>query len=317
MGWVSLVGFLVSCQHTSTLQRSEGFRDSDIPAGYYSGKAEHAVLTQKVEYQNQPKKRTLVLNFWNDTPIKIDALGSFAGDELRRGLLLTDRVIYPTDVREDLSTETFVDREQVKVEQLVRESRKVGASVALIGRIRKIVYRQKGDDVGLFRKKQSMVAVELEIKAFDVHQGKELMASSKFGEANGDSLAITEDQKVENTALKIELTHLAVREALAGFVPELVTLIDKMKWQGKIAKILGSKIYLNAGHQTGLMNGDILTVMTSGEDVFDPETGIALGRSPGRLKGTLEIVDQMGADASVAQIHTGGNFAEGDWVQLY
>ncbi len=314
---VVFIGFLSSCQHVSTSRHAENFKEADQLTGYYSGKGDRQALTQKIDYQNQPRKRTWVLNFWNDTPVKFDSFGTYAGDELRRGLVLSDRVVYPTDVREGLTTESFVEGEQVKVEQLVREARRVGASVAMIGRIRKIVFRQKGDEIGLFRKKQSLVAVELEVKSFDVQQGKEILASSKYGEANADNLVIADDQKLEGVPFKSELIKLALREALAGFIPELASSIDKMKWQGRIAKIQGSKYYLNAGLKTGLMNGDILTVMTSGEDVFDPETGASLGRSAGRLKGTLEVVDQLGADASVARIHTGGNFAEGDSIQLY
>jgi len=314
LSWVMV---LCSCQHVTTSRTSDGFRESDIQNGYYSGKVDRQSASFKVDYQNQPKKKALILDFWNDTPVKIESLGRFAGSELRRGLLLTERVIYPADVKEDLKTESYVDGEQIKVEQLIREGRRMGVSVALLGRIRKISFRQKGDDIGVFRKKQSLVGTEVEIKVFDVQQGKEILASSKSGETNADTLVVADDQKVESLAFKVELTKLAVREALAGFIPEMVTLIDKMKWQGRIAKIIGPKVFLNAGHQTGLMNGDILTVMSAGEEIFDPQTGASLGRSPGRPKGTLEVIEQMGLDASVAQVHTGSNFTEGDWVQLY
>jgi hypothetical protein len=314
---MGLLGLLASCQHIATSSHTEGFKDSDQSSSYYSEKLESLSPAQRLSDQNQPKTRAWVLSFWNDTPVKFDGLGGFAANELRRGLLLTDRVIPPAEVREGLTTESFVDGEQVKMAQLIRESRRVGVNVALIGRIRKIVFRQKGDEIGLFRKRQSLVAVQVEVKAFDVQQGREVLASSKYGEANAENVVVVEDKRVEGPEFRVELIKLAMREALAGFIPEMVTAIDKMRWQGRIAKIEGSKYYLNAGLRTGLMNGDILTVMTSGEDVVDVETGVTLGRTSGRLKGTLEIVEQIGVDASVAHLHTGGNFSEGDKIQLY
>ena len=57
--------------------------------------------------------------------------------------------------------------------------------------------------------------------------------------------------------------------------------------------------------------------MTSGEEIYDPATGTYLGRAPGQLKGTVEVVDFLGPDGAVAVLHTGGNFQEGDTVQLY
>ena len=82
-------------------------------------------------------------------------------------------------------------------------------------------------------------------------------------------------------------------------------------------KIVGNKAYLNAGRSSGLLGGDILKVLTLGDEIYDPTTGAYLGTAEGQLKGTLEVVDFIGEDASVAIIHTGGQFQEGDVVRLY
>ena len=63
--------------------------------------------------------------------------------------------------------------------------------------------------------------------------------------------------------------------------------------------------------------GDILKVMTPGDDIYDPATGAFLGRTNGQLKGTVEVVDFLGTDGAVTEIHTGGNFQVQDLVQLY
>ena len=45
---------------------------------------------------------------------------------------------------------------------------------------------------------------------------------------------------------------------------------------------------------TSWVAGDILKVLTQGDDIYDPATGSYLGRTQGQLKGTLEVVDFLG-----------------------
>ena len=70
-------------------------------------------------------------------------------------------------------------------------------------------------------------------------------------------------------------------------MPAVLKAIEKLTWQGSIAKIQGNRVYVNAGKASGLVAGDILKVLTQGDDVYDPGTGAYLGRTQGQLKGTL------------------------------
>jgi hypothetical protein len=84
-----------------------------------------------------------------------------------------------------------------------------------------------------------------------------------------------------------------------------------------VAKIIGNRIYINAGKTSGIQVGDVLKVLTEGEEIFDPENGAFLGQSLGEVKGTLEIIDYFGEDGATAIIHSGGSVQEGDYVRLY
>lgn len=302
------------CQRSPQFKRDQDFYSPD-PASYYNPKGR--TPTQRVESMGQPKKRVVLFNFWNDTPVKQAELGVFAADELRRGLHLTQRMILPTDIRTDLSTEDFVNGEKVKVAQLIREGRRLGVAVLAIGRISKVVFRQRGDDVGLLRQKQSLAAVDMEIKVFDVAGGREVLAVSRSGESSSNAMVALENSNMESPQYRAELTKLAIRQAAAQLVPDVVKAVEKMAWEGRIAKVQGKKIYVNAGKASGLVTGDILRVLSPGDDIYDPATGAFLGRSQGQLKGTLEVVDFLGTDGAVCELHTGGNVLEGDLVQLY
>lgn len=302
----------------SACQRSQGFKkDQDYyqPSddnSYYKAKPSGS----KIDSVGQPKKRVLVFDFWNDTPIKSD-IGVFAADEMRRGLHLTQRMILSPDIKSEYVTADFVHGNEVRVAQLVREGRKLGISVAIIGRVTKTVFRQKGDDVGVFRQKQSLSSASVEIKLFDITGGREIGAVTRSGEASSSAIVALDGQDFESPEYRLELTKMAVRNAIAQAVGEVVKSVDKLAWEGRIAKVVGNKIYVNAGHASGLIAGDILRVMAPGEDIYDPSSGAFLGRTKGQLKGTLEVMDFIGQDGAITDIHTGGNFQENDLVELY
>jgi hypothetical protein len=306
---------LVGCQRSAEYKHDQDYYKGDSQSYYNDGSGKTA--TQRVQDMGQPKKRVVVFDFWNDTPVKQTDLGAFAADELRRGLYLTQRVILPPDVKTELTTEDFVQGDKVRVAQLIREGRKLGVSVLVIGRVTRIVFRQRGDDVGLFRQKQSLAAVSVELKTFDVTGGREIMATAKSGEASSNGMVAFEGGNMESPAYRAELTKLALRSAMGGAVPEVIRSIEKLTWQGRVAKVAGAKVYVNAGKASGLVVGDILRVTTPGDDIYDPTTGAFLGRTQGQLKGTVEVVDFLGTDGAVTEVHTGGNFQEADLVQLY
>jgi hypothetical protein len=308
--------FGLSCQRSPQYHKDENYGRNDSVSGNSNLKGSQS-LTQKIESMGQPKKRVVVLDFWNDTPIRQTSLGAYAADELKRGLYLTQRVLVPTDAKNNLGTEEFIQGDNVKVAQLIREGRRMGVAILVIGRITKIVFRQRGDEIGVFRQKQSLVAVDIEAKLFDVQGGREIMATSRSGEANSNVVVAFESHQVESPSYRAELTKYAVREAMAGFIPDVIRSIEKMTWQGRVVKLTGPKVYLNAGRASGLIAGDILRVLAPGEDIYDPASGAYLGRSQGQLKGTLEVTDFIGTDGAVTETHTGGNFREGDLVQLY
>jgi hypothetical protein len=307
---------LAGCQRSPAYKKDQDYFKNDQPTSYYNNPKGKSP-SQRVESLGQPKKRVVVLGFWNDTPVKVGDIGIFAADELKRGLHLTQRMILPSDLRVDLATEDFIQGDKVRVAQLIREGRRLGVSVLVIGRVTRIVFRQRGDDIGLLRQKQSLAAVDLEIKLFDVAGGREILASARSGEASSNAMVALEAAQIESPQYRADLTKLAVRNAAATLVPDVVRSIEKLGWEGRIAKVAANKVYVNAGKASGLVVGDILRVLAPGDDVYDPATGAFLGRSQGQVKGTLEVVDFLGTDGAVTELHTGGNVQEGDLVQLY
>ena len=320
--WISLISVMVllsGCAHLGSSSKKYGDDDDNgPPSSYYADTdTRDKTASEVMKHLKGPKKKVLVLSLWNDTPVGSEALGEFAGEELKRELHLTKRVLLPDDKMVTAVTKDFVQGDHVQVSQLVREGRRYGVSSVVIGRIAKITFRQDREEVGLLREAESAVLVDVEMKVFDVGSGREVSSYKRTGAATNTSRVMFDQDSLANKEAREEIAKQALHEAMLKLVPDVLVSMDKMDWQGRIAKILGNKVYLNAGKASGVLAGDILKVLSPGEEIIDPVTKAYLGRSEGFLKGTLEVTEFLGEDSAMAIIHTGGNFQEGDVVRLY
>jgi hypothetical protein len=308
---------LSSCSHFGNFKREPDVEE-ESPSGYYSElETKEKSTSDVITRLKGPKKRVMILGFWNDTPVGDDSLGTFAAEELKRELFLTKRMLFPGEKLVSSVTKDFVDGDRVQVAQLVREGRRFGVSSAVVGRISKITFRQDREEVGILREAESAVIVDIEMKVFDIGSGREVSSYKRTGAASNTTRVLFDKDSLANKEARAEISKQAIRDAVLKLVPDAILSLDKMDWQGRVAKIMGNKVYLNAGKASGILAGDILKVLSPGEEIVDPVTKAFLGRSEGFLKGTLEVSEFIGEDSAMANIHTGGNFQEGDVVRLY
>jgi hypothetical protein len=307
---------LNACVRTNDFRKDRAFYE-ETPPGYYKDSEFGAQKSQALERLKGPKKKVLVLSFWNDTPAGDESLGEFTASEIKREFSVGGQILFPDDKLVSTVTKDFVDGDRVQVSQLVREGRRFGVSAIILGRISKINFRQNREEVGILRQSESTVSVEVEMKVFDVSTGREVGTYSRAGSAENATRVIVEQDAISSKNARNELAKEAIYEAVQKLIPDAVLAMEKMDWQGRIAKMIGNKVYINAGRASGLLAGDILKVLSPGEEIVDPLTKAFLGRSEGFLKGTLEVSDFIGTDSAMATVHTGGNFQEGDVVRLY
>ncbi len=95
----------------------------------------------------------------------------------------------------------------------------------------------------------------------------------------------------------------AVQAAINKAAYQIALALADLPWSGSVMKIVNDKIYVNAGSNAGIPNGAKLTVLSKGEDLIDPETGVTLGSDTTRI-GSLEIVE-VSEKYSVARITEG------------
>ncbi len=297
--------------------RSSGYRKDASVSPRMQGQRERDKVVAAVQKFSPLKKRAVILPFWNDTPIK----GRFENHAKHSlGEMLLDQNSLNVVDEKDISLRSqdfYLDSDKINVAHVAENGRKWGVSLVVLGKISKIAFRRKDDDVGLLRPSAAKAAASVELRLVDVAQAKEIALGQGAGSSENTSLNLFGTDTEDTSDTRNELVADAIVDAIRKALPALNREIERIQWRGKIAKITGAKLYVNAGRATGLQIGDILKVNSQGQDIFDPETGLFLGRTPGDLKGTLEVVEFFGEDGAISRVHSGANFLEGDVIQLY
>jgi len=88
------------------------------------------------------------------------------------------------------------------------------------------------------------------------------------------------------------------------------------EWSGRVLRIDGERVYIDAGRRTGLQEGDILDVYGMGQEIINPVTGMSLGWAPGPLKGRIRVSGFFGVDGAYATPINGDSFSPRDMVKI-
>jgi len=170
---------------------------------------------------------------------------------------------------------------------------------------------------GLLRKKVHTLQMTFHVELHDVGGARKVAERDfieNYSETRSEVLGLTDSESIPDPDSRmIELFPALVtkvRNWAQAFAP-------KLAWYGRVLRVDGGRIFLSAGKTSGLLVGDVLKVLESPKDVIDPQTGIFMGLAPGRMKGTVKIVQYFGADGAIAILQSGGNISPDDRVELY
>lgn len=264
------------------------------------------------------RKRVVVLPFIDQKSHRSMKTAQNARRAFINRLVSTNRIVVvsPNDLGKDVSN--YLKAGKYDMPRLAKLAAASDITAVIEGTLMDLKAKKLGDEVGLFRKVTAQVSASVKIRVFSTKTQKEIFndvreasveASTRVaGAYSASSRGLDEDPR---------LVQAAINKALSGSMSGIVRSMDKMEWEGRIAMIRGDRIYVNAGRLSGLQVGDILRVSSEGEEVYDPESGVFIGKAPGRAKGTVEVVSYFGKDGAVAIIHSGGGFEQNDRVDLY
>lgn len=267
---------------------------------------------------NPIKKKIALLSFYNESPMGGEDLAVVATEEFRREISRArEFLIDPQGEKIFGTSKEIYAGGGIKLVQLARKAKLSGVNIVIFGRIKEARVRQKSDEIGFVRKVKSLAETYVEIKAYDVQSNKELFTETVDGNISDDNMKYYQSETEDNLAYRQELLRYSVKVAVRKIIPSITKAGSRLDWMGRVAKIIGTRIYINAGRSSGINVGDILKVITEGQEIYDPESGAVIGISQGEVKGTLEVVDYFGDDGAICVLHSGGSVTEGDFVQLY
>lgn len=266
----------------------------------------------------QPRKRVMILPFLDANVTRGADLKAVAQRALITDLNKSGEVIAIDSKELSVDLSRSLRDGHYDMTQLLKAAQTLGVNAILEGKVQDIRIKRTADNVGLVRHLSTVFEVVGQVRVITVRNGKEVFNTIKTVTVEEKGVRVAERVETDKyLAANPRLVEVIVKDAFLDFTPQVLSSLDKVTWEGRIAAINGDRIYLNVGRVSGLQVGDLLRVTEEGGDVYDPEGGGHIGRVPGRQKGTLEIISYFGQDGSIAIIHSGSGFRENDRVELY
>ncbi len=273
-------------------------------------------LTKRDGQYTGPKLRVGVVNFKNRTPSRNIGIGEAAADILGTILQKTGRfiVIPQQDMESILNQQSRGASGAIDPTTAAQMGKVLGLNAIVTGAITEYSEVEEGQDLLVYKQKKQVARVTVDYRIVDTTTGVQILADSGRGEyakATGGALGLGSKSSYDT-----DLRQGALRDALTKAMVNMLDQLEATEWRGRIAQVRGQTVYVNAGKQSGLRVGDILVVQELGEMIIDPQTRVAIGRAPGRVKGELMITSFFGQNGSVATIRSGTGFRTNDLVKL-
>jgi hypothetical protein len=106
----------------------------------------------------------------------------------------------------------------------------------------------------------------------------------------------------------------ATRESVHKAVTFIVQQMESTPWEGLVVKADPGKVYINGGADLNIPLGATFTVLSKGEELVDPVSGLSLGFELTRV-GVIKVTSVMDK-ASVAVPVEGSGFKRGDVLKM-
>lgn len=267
---------------------------------------------------SSPRKRLMVLPFLDASEARPQELRDRARTAFISELNLSREVVALDSKELNLDLAKLKDNGQYKLNEIAKAAQALGVGAVLEGKVVDIRIKRKADNVGVVRNLSTVFEVVAQVRVVTGRTGREVFNTVKTVTVEEHNVRVAERVEADKfLANNPHMIEAIVKDAFLDFTPQVLASLQKVTWEGRIAAINGDRIYLNVGRVSGLQVGDLLKVTEDGDDVYDPESGTHIGRVPGRLKGTLEVISYFGNDGAISVIHSGAGFKENDRVEIY
>lgn len=285
--------------------------------------------TQTSEPTKRLKRRVAVFDFqdktahhyhwWSGQPV-----GEGMADMLVTALVKTGnyRVFERKEMESLLKEQSLGMAGIVTPESAAQAGKMLGVELAIIGAVTEFGYteggvagRVKGIGVGV---KTTKAAVAIDVRFLNTTTGEILAAETVRKERSSRGLGIDTQKLRFDSRNKFDesLVGKATRDAIDALVELIEKSAANVPWQAKIIKANGS-VFINAGAEAGVQNGDVFVVYRKGEELVDPDTGLSLGTVDQKIGKIMVTNNNLGnGKASECAVVEGSAFQRDDLVRI-
>lgn len=196
------------------------------------------------------------------------------------------------------------------------------AQILISGAVTEFEEKKSGEGAGIgikgFRiggsREQAHVAINVRI--YDTTTGEVLDSLRVAGSAASGGLKVgysSRDFGGDLGGFRKTPLGEATQEAINEAVAKIASRLRGVPWQGALIRADESRVYINAGGESGISSGMEFDVYRPGEALIDPATGMNLGsvtEKIGRVR-VSTVQDKF----SIADVVTGSGMERGDLVK--
>ena len=148
--------------------------------------------------------------------------------------------------------------------------------------------------------------VGIDTRVYDSLTSEVVASSTSYGTATSSGADVgLSNAKMDANAAGFVATPLgkASREALDGAVKFIVQEVSEAPWEARVIRADGGQIYVNAGEEAGVADGQTFGLYRASEALIDPASGVNLG-TPDKQIGVVRI-KKVAAKYAIAELVSG------------
>jgi hypothetical protein len=245
-------------------------------------------------------------------------LGQAASDILGTILQKTGRfiVVPQQDIDSVLAQQRMGASGVINPDTAAKMGKVMGLNAIVTGAVTAYSEAEEGTEFIVGKSKKQIARVTVDYRIVDATTGVQIMADSGAGIYEKSVTRVL--GAGSKASYDSDLRDGALRDALTKAMVNMMQQLGSRKWNGRIAQVSGSSLYINAGQRSGLNVGEKLDVFRAGMEIIDPETKQSLGTTEDLIGSAVVIKNDLGnqADLSIAKPTSGTGFKSGDIVKL-
>ncbi|MCK4926732.1 CsgG/HfaB family protein [Candidatus Aerophobetes bacterium] len=251
-------------------------------------------------------------------------IGEGMSDMLVSALVNTGRftVLEREALQDILEEQNLAEEGRVSAQTAAQAGKLLGAQILIRGAITEFSHQKSGTG-GQIKIKgfsiggtKEVAHVAVDVRMYDTTSGEILTSKPVEGGAETRALKVGVVYKdLAFGAGGFEKTPLgkATREVINEAVELIISEMKAIPWEGAVVTVRDGQVYINAGSNDNVEQGDRFLVFEKGEELVDPMTGLSLGAEETEL-GIIKVVS-IKEKYSIAETVLGSGFSRGNIIR--